>query len=82
MLRKLVLVLVAAGVLSAGVVRIEVASRADVLGGEEFGSAGAYEKIVGKVHFAVDPANANNKIIADIDTTEATGLLAARCKLV
>ncbi len=65
-MRKLVLGLLA-GVLSAGVVRVEVASRADVLGGREFGSAGAYEKIVGKVYFAVDPANPNNKIIADID---------------
>jgi len=67
MLRELVLVLATAGVLSAGVVRVEVASRGDVLGGREFGSAGAYEKIVGKVYFAVDPANPNNKIIADID---------------
>ena len=65
-MRKLVFGLLA-GVLSAGVVRVEVASRGDVLGGQEFGSAGAYEKIVGKVYFAVDPANANNKIIADID---------------
>lgn len=55
------------GVLSAGVVRVEVSSRGDVLGGQEFGPAGAYEKIVGKVYFAVDPANANNKIITDID---------------
>jgi len=56
-----------AACLPAGVVRIEVQSRADILDGRAFGLAGAYEKIVGKVHFAVDPANPNNQIIADID---------------
>lgn len=55
------------GALSAGVVRIEIQSRADVLGGRAFGLAGPYEKLVGKVYFAVDPANPINQIIADID---------------
>ncbi|MBI3667749.1 MAG: hypothetical protein HY236_16215 [Acidobacteria bacterium] len=56
-----------AACLSAGVVRVEIQSRGDVLGGREFGLAGAYEKLAGKVHFAVDPANPINQIIADID---------------
>jgi len=34
----------------AGVTRFEVTSRTDVLGGKSFGSAGPYEKIVGKVY--------------------------------
>ena len=51
----------------ARVVRIEVASREDVLDGREFGLAGAYEKIAGIVYFAVDPDNAVNGIITDID---------------
>jgi hypothetical protein len=66
MLRRTFWLLCVAGVLPAGVVRIEVQSRSDVLGGREFGLAGPYEKIVGKVYFEVDPANPNNQIIADI----------------
>lgn len=31
--------------------RVEVTSRSDVLGGREFGSAGAYERVIGKIHF-------------------------------
>src|SRR5258708_10452950 len=45
----------------AEVTRIEIASRADVLGGKPFGAAGPYEKIVGTVFFAVDPAHPANK---------------------
>ncbi len=53
--------------LPAAVVRVEIESRADVLAGRPFGLAGPYEKLVGKVYFAVDPANPINQIIADID---------------
>ena len=49
------------------VVRIEISSRQDVLGGKGFGAVGAYEKLTGKVYFAVSPENAHNKIIADLD---------------
>jgi hypothetical protein len=38
-----------------------------VLNGKPFGASGAYELMVGKVYFAVDPALAANRIIADID---------------
>ena len=51
----------------AEVSRIEIASRADVLGGKPFGDVGAYEKIVGKVFFSVDPAHPRNKAIVDLD---------------
>ena len=51
----------------AEVTHIEIASRADVLGGKPFGAAGAYEKIVGKVFFALDPTLAANRPIVDID---------------
>src|SRR5262247_829432 len=50
----------------AGVTRIEIISRADLLNGKEFGLAGAYEKIIAKVYFAVDPNNAHNKVIVDL----------------
>ena len=53
--------------LYAEVVRIDIQSRSDVLGGRAFGLAGSYEKLTGKVYFAVDPSNAINRIIADID---------------
>ena len=51
----------------AEVTRIEIASRTDVLGGKPFGASGAYEKIVGKVLFSVDPAHPRNKAIVDLD---------------
>ena len=51
----------------AEVVRIEVKSRADVLAGKSFGSAGPYEKLSGTIYFAVDPRNSANQIITDID---------------
>jgi len=51
----------------AEVTRIEIASRTDVLGGKPLGAAGAYEKIVGKVFFSVDPAHPRNKAIVDLD---------------
>jgi hypothetical protein len=51
----------------ARVVRVEITSRGDVQEGKPFGSAGAYEKIVGRVYFAVDPANPHNQQIVDLD---------------
>jgi Alpha/beta hydrolase domain len=50
----------------AEVTRVEITSRQDVLNGKAFGSVGAYEKLSGKVYFAVDPNNPRNKIIADL----------------
>jgi len=52
---------------SAEVVRIAVQTRADLVDGQPFGDAGAYEKIAGKIFFAVDPTLPANKIITDID---------------
>jgi hypothetical protein len=51
----------------ARVERVELLSRTDVLDGTPFGEAGAYEKIVGKVHFAVKPGNPHNRLIVDLD---------------
>src|SRR5262245_63478066 len=51
----------------AEVTRVEIQRREDVLGGKSFGSVGPYEKIVGRVYFAVDPDNPHNKIIVDLD---------------
>ena len=49
------------------VVRVEVATRSDVLGGREFGAAGAYERIAGRVVFSVAVANPHNRAIVDLD---------------
>jgi hypothetical protein len=51
----------------AEVTRVDIQRREDVLNGKSFGTAGPYEKLVGRVYFAVDPANPHNRIIADID---------------
>ncbi|MFN2509298.1 MAG: alpha/beta hydrolase domain-containing protein, partial [Chthoniobacterales bacterium] len=47
----------------ARVERVEILSRADVLEGKAFGDAGAYEKLIGRVHFAVKPEAAPNSDI-------------------
>ena len=48
------------------VVRVAVENRKTLLDGKRFGLAGPYEKISGTAYFAADPANAANRIIADI----------------
>jgi hypothetical protein len=52
---------------NARVVRLEITSRADLLNGTRFGDAGAYERIVGRVHFAASVANPHNRHIVDLD---------------
>jgi len=51
----------------ARVVRVEITSRTDIQDGKPFGSAGGYEKIIGRVYFAIDPANLHNRQIVDLD---------------
>jgi hypothetical protein len=51
----------------ARVVRLEIQQRELILGGKPFGGAGSYEKLAGKVHFALDPKLAINKSIVDLD---------------
>jgi Alpha/beta hydrolase domain len=55
------------GALNAKVVRVEVTSRRDVLNGQSFGSAGVYERILGRVYFSVPISNAHNRRIVDLD---------------
>ncbi|MFQ5618406.1 MAG: hypothetical protein ACE5FR_05475 [Rhodospirillales bacterium] len=42
---------------AAEVTPIEVLGRAPLAGGKAFGAAGAYERITGRLHYAVDPAH-------------------------
>ncbi|HEX9725134.1 MAG TPA: hypothetical protein VGC53_12720, partial [Vicinamibacteria bacterium] len=62
-----VLLVVAPALSRAELTRVEIATRVDVLNGRAFGNVGPYEKLRGTAHFAVDPANEHNRIIADID---------------
>jgi hypothetical protein len=56
-----------AGAAHARVVRVEILSRSDVQDGKPFGAAGAYEKITGRVYFAVNPSDIHNQQIVDLD---------------
>jgi hypothetical protein len=52
--------------LNARVVRVEVASRQDVLNHKTFGAAGEYERITGRVYFSVPAAHPHNRRIVDL----------------
>jgi alpha/beta hydrolase family protein len=52
--------------LQARVLRVEVASRTEVLDGKVFGDAGAYERITGRVYFSLPVANPHNQRIVDL----------------
>jgi Alpha/beta hydrolase domain len=66
-LKSLALVALLSTAADARVVKIDVERREGVLAGKAFGSAGAYEKVVGKVEFALDPALPINRNIVDLD---------------
>ena len=65
--KAIVLVCLLVAPAAAEVVRIEVQSRGDLVGGLAFGTVGPYEKLVGKIFFAVDPTLPANRIVADLD---------------
>ncbi len=69
-LTRVFLVLIAAAfsasMLHARVVRVEITSRQDVLDGKSFGDAGAYERVTGKVYYAVQVANWHNTAVFDL----------------
>lgn len=48
------------------VVRFEITSREPFAEGQAFGEVGPYERIVGNVHFAIDPALRQNQAIVDL----------------
>lgn len=51
----------------AKVTRWEIAKREPHQNGKVFGDRGAYEKWIGKVHFAIDPQNDHNRQIVDLN---------------
>ena len=52
--------------LRARVVRVEVTSRTDVLNGKQFGTAGTYERITGRIYFSLPVTNPHNLRIVDL----------------
>lgn len=66
-----VAVLVAALLLSpaadAKLTRLEILKREVVAGGQDFGTAGPYEKLTGKAYFEVDPKLERNRAVFDLD---------------
>jgi hypothetical protein len=66
------LLLTSAKISAAHVLRVEVASREDVLSGKSFGDSGPYERIVGTVYFSLPIDNLHN--VAIVDLKNATNL--------
>lgn len=60
------LVFVLSPVARGEVERIEVTSRSTFAAGREFGDVGAYEKVRGRLFYAVDPENAANAPVVDL----------------
>ncbi len=63
---SVLLVLWYASPVTAEVTGVKVESRTVVANGQSFGATGQYEKLVGRIEFAIDPADAHNKVIADL----------------
>lgn len=51
---------------SGEVTAVRITSREVVAGGQSFGSVGTYERLVGEIEFALDPANPHNRGIVDL----------------
>lgn len=60
------MLLSASSLAEARVVRLRIERREVVLNGRAFGAAGAYEKLVGKVDFGLDPSLPQNARIVDL----------------
>jgi hypothetical protein len=50
----------------AGIVRIEITSRAPLFDGKAFGAVGAYEQVRGIAYGEIDPQDSRNAVITDI----------------
>lgn len=62
----LALLLLLPSAADARVVRVIIENRTVIAGGAAFGNAGAYERITGRILFALDPRNARNTQIVDL----------------
>ena len=55
------------------ITELAIAKRSSFDSGESFGDVGAYELLEGTAHFAVDPRNARNRGITDLDLAPRNG---------
>ena len=53
--------------------RLEITARAPFADGAAFGDVGAYEKITGRLHYAIDPADPANAAVVDLDLARRDG---------
>src|SRR2546430_8013364 len=51
----------------AHVTHVVIVSRAEIQDGRAFGLAGTYERIIGRVYFAINPENIHNRQIVDLE---------------
>ncbi len=65
-LRLLCMLVASTLLLQAKVVRVQVQSQSEVLGGQAFGEPGAYERITGKLFFSVAVNDPHNLAIVDL----------------
>src|SRR5436309_1258935 len=63
----LLVVFLSSSPLLAECVELKILHRGPFAGGRSFGDAGPYERIVGVAKFAIDPKNARNTQIVDLD---------------
>ncbi len=54
----------------AEVTSVTVTSRTTVAGGQSFGATGPYERLVGRIEFALDPADPHNAGIVDLNRAQ------------
>ena len=57
----------------ADVVSVEIVERGLIEEGRHFGDTGAYEQIVGRITFAIDPADPVNQVIVNLDRAPRNG---------
>ena len=67
LLAFLVVLLIAARPLAAAVERMEILVQAPFAGGMAFGETGVYERIKGRLHYAIDPDDPANAAIVDLE---------------
>lgn len=62
----LILILTTTRAVRAEVIRVQIDRREPFAGGQSFGSAGPYERLIGRMFFEVDPSHAANGRIVDL----------------
>ena len=69
---------------SADVSSVDIVQRGPLEDGRRFGDVGAYEEIVGRITFAIDPDDPMNQVIANLDRAprNSQGMVEATADLV